>query len=183
MKLLVVDDDASILQLFRRGIASAELDLATAGSAREALEQLGGRKFDIVLTDLVMEEMDGFRLIEACRKRHPAVDVLVMTGYPTLDAVVRALKLGAYDFIPKPIELLLVKAAIRRCVERRKLLGRLSAASSALIDASTRLETVGTALSQLKSSEHFELDRDAIRSRVEAEIKAMEKLRKSLQDG
>ena len=150
MDLLVVDDDEQILSLCRRGLNPDEMKVTTAASGREALEILKKQKFDIMLTDLEMGSPGGIEVTREARKAHPEMDVMIFTGYPTIDTVINALKLGAYDYIMKPIDLMLLKFALKRCVERRAFKTRLETISEHIQGISTAVDKVNTKLALLQ---------------------------------
>ncbi|HVY61696.1 MAG TPA: sigma-54 dependent transcriptional regulator [Planctomycetota bacterium] len=102
--VLVVDDDVEFARMVERLLASEGYRAAHAASSRAALDTLARGRFDIVLTDMKMPEGSGIELLRAVRDRHPSVEVVIMTGYGTIETTVEAMKLGAADFIPKPFE-------------------------------------------------------------------------------
>jgi DNA-binding NtrC family response regulator len=103
-RILVVDDDVEFARMVERLLASEGYRAAHAGTSRAALDALSRRPFDILLTDLKMPEGSGMELLRVVRERHPAIEVVIMTGYGTIESTVEAMKLGAADFIPKPFE-------------------------------------------------------------------------------
>jgi DNA-binding NtrC family response regulator len=102
--VLVVDDDADFARMLEKLLASEGYRAAHATSARLALESLASGRYDIVLTDMKMPDGSGMDLLRSVRERHPSVEVVIMTGYGTIETTVQAMKLGAADFIPKPFE-------------------------------------------------------------------------------
>jgi two-component system response regulator PilR (NtrC family) len=102
--VLVVDDDVEFARMVERLLASEGYRAAHVATSRAALETLERGRFDIVLTDMKMPEGSGIDLLRAVRDRHPSVEVVIMTGYGTIETTVEAMKLGAADFIPKPFE-------------------------------------------------------------------------------
>ena len=103
--ILLVDDEADLLHGLKRTIAM-EIDchVLVAENGIEALDVLSTKAVDVVLADIRMPEMDGLTLLKKIRTRHPAVTVIVMTAYGTIEKAVEAIKRGAYDFIQKPLE-------------------------------------------------------------------------------
>ncbi len=104
-KLLIVDDETDLLHGLKRMI-EPELgcQVLLAGSAVEALGRIKKEVIDVVLTDIRMPDMDGQALLEAVKELDPAVTVIVMTAYGTIEKAVEAIKSGAYDFIQKPLD-------------------------------------------------------------------------------
>lgn len=120
-RLLVVDDehisrDNLALVLARQGYATV-----TAGSGEEALALLNSTEFDLVLTDLMMPGMDGLALVKAVKERQPDTEVVVITGYPTVDTAVQAMRAGAYDYLSKPYHLDEARIIVHKALEKRLL--------------------------------------------------------------
>ena len=97
---------------------------ATYGG-RDGLRRFEQGDFQLVITDLKMPEMDGMELLEAVRAMDSRVMVIVITGYGTIESAVRAIKNGAYDFIPKPFKLDELEVVIKRALERYSLFRQL----------------------------------------------------------
>jgi two-component system response regulator HydG len=119
--ILVVDDEPSMrttlsILLKREGYAVSQ-----AGDGREALEKLKKGEFQMILTDLKMEGLDGMELLREVKARNPGIEILIFTAYGTVDSAVEAMKLGAYDYIGKPFdeEELLLK--VNRALEHTAL--------------------------------------------------------------
>ena len=101
--LLIVDDEPNILTTLRRALELEGYVVEVAGSGRIALEKARGRAFDVVLLDVAMPEMDGLATLKALRELRPELPVMMMSGNATLATAVEATKLGAYDFLEKPL--------------------------------------------------------------------------------
>ena len=102
--ILVVDDDIShctILQALLRGWG---YNVALANSGRQALEQVREQVFDLVLCDVRMAEMDGIVTLKEIKALNPAIPVLIMTAYSSVETAVEALKTGALDYLIKPLD-------------------------------------------------------------------------------
>jgi len=118
--VLVVDDKESVLELLVRILDSYEL--VTASDGARALDLLGRRSFDVVLTDIRMPGADGFEILRAARSRADRPEVVMMTAYATVPNAVSAMREGAYDYIAKPFtpeDLALVVARAIECRLRR----------------------------------------------------------------
>ena len=101
-RLLVVDDDPDMLALLARWLGAAGLECATAGSGNEALTQLDLQRPDLVITDLVMDEMDGLRLLKEIHLHDPVMPVIMLSGQAGVDDAMRAAHLGVSAFLTKP---------------------------------------------------------------------------------
>ncbi len=104
MKILVVDDDPLVRDVVRKGLSKMggyDVDAAQGGS--EAIEKMEKEVFDLVLTDLKMPEMDGLELLKAIKGTRPEMMVILMTAYGTIETAVEAMKMGANDYVTKPV--------------------------------------------------------------------------------
>jgi len=116
--VLVVDDKQNMLKLCRE-ILGDEFEVETAGNGTAALEQLSRRSVDVVLTDFRMPSLDGTRLLGEIRERGLDPEVILMTGYGTIEGAVEAMRAGAFDYLAKPFDPQVLLAAVRRAVEHR----------------------------------------------------------------
>jgi two-component system response regulator FlrC len=121
-RVLVVDDEAGIREFLSDALEMAGYEVVSAGSAEEAARALDQRSFDLVFTDLRMPGKDGMWLLRKVRAEQPEVEVVVLTAHGSVDTAVEAMKLGAFEYLQKPIggpdELCLLAA---RALERRRL--------------------------------------------------------------
>jgi DNA-binding NtrC family response regulator len=101
--LLVIDDEPNILTTLRRALEVEGFGVEVAGSGAVGLEKLGERDIDMVLLDVVMPEMGGLEVLARIRDEHPQVQVVMMSGNATIETAVQATKLGAHDFVEKPL--------------------------------------------------------------------------------
>jgi DNA-binding NtrC family response regulator len=121
VKVLVVDDEAGMrkslaIMLRRDGYAVTE-----AAGGKEAQDQLGREVFDLVVADLNMDDLNGLEVLRHVRQTSPDVEVILMTGYGTIEAAVEAMKLGAFDFITKPFKTEEILLRARNAVDKRQL--------------------------------------------------------------
>src|SRR5688572_10843402 len=129
-RILIVDDEPDILHAFERILTTETHDVETSSSAEEALEALDRLSFDLVLTDLSMPRMDGFELLTRMRQRGDATPTLVISGAGTVESAVRAIRLGALDFLEKPVHrerLVLTVQNALRYAQLQEVHGRLQA--------------------------------------------------------
>lgn len=119
-RVLIVDDTR-----FDREIARDALDgigsLTEAGSAEEALDRLRAEPFDLLLTDLHLPGLSGLDLLARVRGEHPATDVILVTAHASVDSAVQALRMGAADYLRKPVRADELALVVRRTLERRRL--------------------------------------------------------------
>ncbi len=106
MKILVVDDEAPVRDMIRKGLSQmGGFSAEAAQNGSEALQKIEKDVFDLVLTDLKMPEMDGIQLLRTIKGTRPEVMVILMTAYGTIETAVEAMRIGATDYITKPIDL------------------------------------------------------------------------------
>ena len=119
--ILVVDDDPAILELTRDILSSAGYLVDTVANGREALERLKAHPYDLVLTDMMMPEMGGLELVQYLRLHHPETLVVVFTGFASYQDAVAAVKLGAFDYLTKPVQPEILRLAFARALEYQRL--------------------------------------------------------------
>ena len=119
--ILVVDDDRVLLDLLRKVLEKFGFKVALAASGKDAIDQVQKFVPDVILLDIKMPGMDGITLLKEIKAHDPDVEVIIITGFASLDSAVEALKYGAFDYIKKPFDnLAQVVDAIRRAWERRR---------------------------------------------------------------
>ena len=102
--LLIVDDELSVRDSLRRWFGDEGYEIGTAASAGEALTRLAERKWDVALIDIKMPGTDGIELQAKMKEADPELLVIIMTGYASVETAVAALKMGAYDYVTKPLD-------------------------------------------------------------------------------
>jgi len=117
-RLLVVDDEPIALRNLERVLAREGYEVATASSGQAALRQLRQRSFDVVLTDLKMEKVDGMQVLERCKEATPEAEVILITGHATIETAIEAMKRGAYHYVAKPFKLDEVRQVVREAAEK-----------------------------------------------------------------
>ncbi|MBC8074958.1 MAG: response regulator [Chloroflexales bacterium] len=120
-RLLVVEDDATVRDFCMRVLRMNGYAVATAENGRAALARLQEARFDLVLTDLQMPELTGIKLLEHMRQHHADVDAIAFTAYATVDTARQALKLGAFDYLTKPVSVEDLERTVRKCLELRRI--------------------------------------------------------------
>jgi len=121
-KILIVDDKEMMRDSVATTLSRKGHIVATAGGGKAALEKIAKRRFDAIITDLQMPEMDGLALLEEIRKIDEQLPVIFMTAYGTVETAVAAMKHGAYDYITKPFSGDELLVAVERAIEHRRLL-------------------------------------------------------------
>lgn len=120
-RILVVDDEPIVRQVIGEVLSIHQFHVVQAGDGPEALDLLDREPFTLVLCDIRMPGMDGFELLREIRRGHPGIDVIMMTGYGSIDGAVDAMSMGAADYLIKPLKPKEIVARIRTVIERRRL--------------------------------------------------------------
>ncbi|OLC37968.1 MAG: hypothetical protein AUH81_05160 [Candidatus Rokubacteria bacterium 13_1_40CM_4_69_5] len=143
-RVLVVDDEPSILMLLNDALTQWGYQVICAGTGSEALTALKTQVFDAALTDVRMPDMSGLDLLREIKKRDESIEVVIMTGYPTISSAVEALKEGAYDYLSKPLILDELHHLMQRLMERRFLRGEVHSLRVRLGEELTVNELIGS---------------------------------------
>ena len=119
-QILVVDDEEIARTNLEYILRKEGHQVATAANGLEALEKIRAQEFDVVLTDLKMEKMDGIQLLESVKQIAPHTEIVMVTGYATVSSAVDALKKGAAHYLSKPIKLDELRATVREIIEKKR---------------------------------------------------------------
>jgi CheY-like chemotaxis protein/anti-anti-sigma regulatory factor len=119
-RVLVVDDEESVRITTAAILEQEGYEVSTAESGREALASAAHAHYDLVLTDLRMDDMDGLTLLHELQARHPNVVTVVLTGYASIESSIDALRQGVYDYLVKPCMVEDLKRTVRRALEHRE---------------------------------------------------------------
>ncbi|MFA6319138.1 MAG: response regulator, partial [Elusimicrobiota bacterium] len=121
VSVLIIDDEESMRDSCRQLLTRRGYQVREAEDGAAGLAALRGRGFDLVLLDLRLPGMDGLEVLKAVREISPGSLVIMVTGHATVSSAVDAMKLGAYDVLPKPFTPAELMAIIGRAAERRRL--------------------------------------------------------------
>jgi two-component system OmpR family response regulator len=102
-KVLLVDDEADFLDTLVKRLRKRNLDAVGAGSGEEALGWLSRQEADVVVLDVRMPGMDGIQTLKEIKKRHPMVEVIMLTGHASLEVAIEGMEAGAFDYLMKPM--------------------------------------------------------------------------------
>jgi DNA-binding NtrC family response regulator len=119
-RILVIDDEEIIRESCRRVLEPAGHQVDTAASGGEGLQVLTTEAIDLVLTDLKMPDMDGIEVLRTIKQDWPDVEVIIITGYQTVDTAVKSIKLGAFDYIEKPFTPDALISAVSKALDHKK---------------------------------------------------------------
>ncbi len=119
--ILVVDDE-EIMRSFLQDVLTGEgyqVDIVPTGE--EAVDKVGEKRYDLVITDIKMSGIDGIQVLSQVKEINPATEVVVMTGYASLESAVESMKMGAADYITKPFNIDQIRIVVAKTLERKKL--------------------------------------------------------------
>ncbi|MGE4552733.1 MAG: sigma-54-dependent transcriptional regulator [Desulfovibrionaceae bacterium] len=120
-RVLVVDDELDFLELFTKRFQRRGLDVASCSNGPDALRYLDEHEMDVVVLDVRMPKMDGIEVLKEIKKRHPAVQVIMLTGHGSVNSGIQGMSHGAYDYVMKPFNLDDLMGRITQAVERKRL--------------------------------------------------------------
>jgi DNA-binding NtrC family response regulator len=120
-KILIIDDELIALKNLKHVMKKEGYAVTGTQSGQKALQYLEEQDFDVVLTDLRMEKIDGMQILEKCRSQYPDTEVILITGYATLESAVEAMKQGAFYYIGKPFRLDDVRKVVREALAKVQL--------------------------------------------------------------
>lgn len=103
-RVLIVDDEKDFVEIFSLRLKETGEIIFTAHSGKECLDILGREIVDVVVLDIKMPGMDGIETLKEIKKRHPIVEVILLTGHGAIETAVAGMKLGAYDYLLKPAD-------------------------------------------------------------------------------
>ncbi len=120
--LLLVDDDHQVLESMAEWLREQGYELDTASGLAEATAKIDRKKYDLVLVDIRLQDGDGFDVLIHCRDNHPAVTVILITGYGTVDTAIEAVRAGEFDLLTKPLIDEELEMAIERALSQREVI-------------------------------------------------------------
>jgi ATP-dependent Lon protease len=119
-RMLVVDDEKVTRKNLDHVLGKEGYEVLTAGNGAEALDLVARYRFDVILTDLKMDKVDGMTLLSQAKQVHPDTEVIVITGYATVPTAVEAMKKGSYQFLAKPLKLDDIRSTVKKALARNQ---------------------------------------------------------------
>lgn len=120
-RILVIDDEDIVRTSCSRALVPEGYEVKAAKNGLEGLKMISDEKFDLVLTDLKMPDMDGIEVLKRIKEEWPEIEVIIITGYQTVDTAVKSIKLGAFDYIEKPFTPDALVAAVAKALNRKRI--------------------------------------------------------------
>jgi cyclic di-GMP phosphodiesterase len=158
-KILIVDDEEAIREVISTLLMAKGYDCTTAVNGRQGLEKFRAETYDLVLSDIVMPEMDGMKLLAELRAADPDVPVIMVTAMHDISIALEAIRSGAYDYILKPFEKDQLYLSVRRALEHRRLVIENATYQSDLEQlVAERTQQLSIALQDLEQSYDYTLE-------------------------
>ena len=140
-RILVVDDEEIVIRSCTRILAGSDYQVDSVNSGRDALQRIDQSPYDILLLDIMMPKMDGLEVLQKVKESHPDIQVIMVTGLAQVGTAVRAMKLGAFDYLPKPFDPDELTMVVQRALEMRLLVQENLNLKSA-VNSKYRLENI-----------------------------------------
>jgi signal transduction histidine kinase len=120
VRILVIDDENIVLKSFQRIFSNEKYIIETANSGEAGLEKVNSGKYDIVITDLKMPGIGGIEVLRQVREKHPDITVIIFTGFANIETARDAIRLGAFDYVPKPFTPEELRDVVHNAVKSRQ---------------------------------------------------------------
>lgn len=121
-RILVVDDEEIVIRSCLRILGNGDYEVEAVQDGWEALGKIDENDYDVIILDIMMPKIDGMEVLQRVKETHPDVDVIMVTGHSQIETAVRSMKLGAFDYLPKPFDPDELELTVERALERRRLL-------------------------------------------------------------
>jgi DNA-binding NtrC family response regulator len=118
LRIMVLDDEPIVCKRLKPALEKQGYHVDTFTESVDAMEQIEQVEYDIIITDLKMKGIDGMKLLSEAKRRWPKTEVIVITGFATMDTAKESFHQGVFDFIAKPFKLTEIQQAVRRAEEK-----------------------------------------------------------------
>ena len=160
-KILIIEDEEPIRRVLVRILTEedSKFEIHEASDGKKGLDSISKESFDLVLCDIKMPKIDGMELLQRTRKQYPSLPFIMLTGHGNIETAVESMKLGAYDFIPKPPDLNRLITSVRNALEKKelvaenKILRKKVAKKYQIIGESKPIKTVHELIDKVAQSE------------------------------
>lgn len=121
-KVLLVDDEEEFVEALAERMKNRGMDVSSTTSPVEAVAKASGEPYDVIILDLKMPEMDGLKVLETVKKNNPDIQIILLTGHATVEKGIEAMKLGANDFLEKPVDMKVLTEKIKEAGAKKLIL-------------------------------------------------------------
>jgi len=118
LRIMVLDDEPIVCKRLQPALEKLGFEVDTFTQSLEALHEIQETTYDIIITDLKMKGIDGMRFLQEAKKQHPATEVIVITGFATLDTAKESFQKGVFDFIAKPFKLSEIQEVVTKAADK-----------------------------------------------------------------
>jgi DNA-binding NtrC family response regulator len=119
--VLLVDDETAFVETMAKRLSKRNLQVSTAYNGNEALQKLGqDQTTEVVILDVKMPGMDGIETLKEIKKRHPLVEVIMLTGHATVESAIEGMKWGAHDYLMKPCEMEILMTKVDEAAAKKR---------------------------------------------------------------
>jgi DNA-binding NtrC family response regulator len=118
LRVLILDDEPIVCKRLKPSLEKLGFEVDTFTRSFEAMQAVEKARYDIIVTDLKMEGMDGMRFLQEAKKLHPETEVIVITGFATMETAKESFKKGVFDFIAKPFNLNEIQKVVQRAAAK-----------------------------------------------------------------
>ncbi|MFZ0467938.1 MAG: response regulator, partial [Thiogranum sp.] len=150
---LIVDDEPDIRELLELTLGRMNIDTRSAANLADARRLLGESRFDLCLTDMRLPDGDGLELVEAIQQQYPDLPVAVITAHGKMETAVQALKLGAFDFVSKPVDLQILRNLVNGALKLASFPERDRRSRDTLLGDSAIMQTIRSTIAKLARSQ------------------------------
>jgi len=121
IRVLIVDDEIQLAQAFKKQLSKENMDITIATSGEEALKRVEENDFDVAVLDIKLPDIDGIELFSKIKQYEPTIEIVMLTGYASVDTAIKSMKLGAYDYLTKPCKTSELSTIILKAYEKKSL--------------------------------------------------------------
>lgn len=118
LRIMVLDDEPIVCKRLKPALEKLGYEVDAFTQSPEAMHQIQRISYDIIITDLKMKEIDGMQVLSEAKKRHPGTEVIVITGFATMETAKQSLQKGVFDFIAKPFKLSEIQEVVNRAAAK-----------------------------------------------------------------
>jgi DNA-binding NtrC family response regulator len=121
-RILIADDEEIVVRSCLRILSAEKFEIDSVSNGLDAIERIAEKEYDMLILDIMMPKMSGMEVLQRVKETHPDTDVIMITGLNQIETAVKAMKLGAFDYLPKPFDPEELELVVERAFERRQLL-------------------------------------------------------------
>lgn len=143
-KILLIDDDVETLEMMSVHLRLQGYDVTTTSLGQEGLNAIKENQFDVVLTDLNLPDINGIEMVKLCKEASPNVEIIMITGYGSMEKAIEATKAGAFYYVEKPIDLDELQVLLEKAIERKTQAEEIKSLRERLSDRSSYSDIIGS---------------------------------------